>query len=177
MVEGPRRVEGERPARLGYDDPRGDLALRRALQAYLARAKGLACDVEQLVIVNGSQQAIDLCARLLVDPGETVVVENPGYRMAHHVFEAAGAVLHGVDVDQQGLQTDALDKVTGRAWPTSRRRTSSRWDPSSRSAAATRCCNGPPRGTHGSSRTTTTASTASACVPKRRCSRWTSEGW
>ena len=107
-----RRVEGERPARLGYDDPRGDPALRRALQAYLARAKGLACDVEQLVIVNGSQQAIDLCARLLVDPGETVVVENPGYRMAHHVFEAAGAVLHGVDVDPQGLQTDALDQVT-----------------------------------------------------------------
>ena len=106
-----RRVERERPARLAYDDPRGDPGLRRALQAYLARAKGLVCDPAQLVVVNGSQQAIDLCARLLLDPGDTVVVENPGYRMAHHVFEAVGATLRGVDVDAQGLCTDALDDV------------------------------------------------------------------
>ena len=55
------------------------------------------------MIVNGSQQALDLCARLLVDPGEGVVVENPGYRMAHHAFEACGAKLLGVAV-----RTDAL---------------------------------------------------------------------
>ena len=61
--------------------------------------------------MNGSQQAIDLCARLLVDPGEIVAVENPGYRMAHHVFETVGATLRGVDVDQQGLQTDELEKL------------------------------------------------------------------
>jgi GntR family transcriptional regulator/MocR family aminotransferase len=107
-----RRIERVRPARLAYDDPRGDLGLRRALQAYLARAKGLSCDVEQLVIVNGSQQAIDLCARLLLNPGDTAVVENPGYRMAHHVFEAVGATLHGIDVDQQGLRTEELEKVS-----------------------------------------------------------------
>ena len=106
-----RRVERERPARLAYDDPRGDLGLRRALQAYLARAKGLVCDVEQLLIVNGSQQAIDLCARLLVDPGDIVAVEDPGYRMAHHVFEAAGARLHAVGVDEHGLRTDELETV------------------------------------------------------------------
>ncbi len=106
-----RRIESERPSRLGYDNPRGDLTLRRALQAYLARSKGLSCDVEQLIIVNGSQQAIDLCARLLVDPGDTVVVENPGYPMALHVFDAVGAILRGVDVDQQGLRTGELDKV------------------------------------------------------------------
>lgn len=106
-----RRAERERPGRLAYDDPRGDLGLRRALQAYLARAKGLACDIEQLLIVNGSQQAIDLCARLLVDPGDTVVVEDPGYRMAHQVFEAAGARLHGVGIDPHGLCADELVKV------------------------------------------------------------------
>ena len=103
-----RAVERQRTARLEYEDPRGNLALRRALQTHLSRTKGVACSVEQVMIVNGSQQALDLCARLLVDPGDGVVVENPGYRMAHHAFEACGAKLLGVDVDEHGLQTDAL---------------------------------------------------------------------
>lgn len=106
-----RQVERERPARLAYDDPRGDTGLRRALQTYLARARGLSCDLEQLIIVNGSQQAVDLCSRLLIDAGDTVVVENPGYRMAHHAFEAVGARLHGIGVDSHGLKTDDLDGV------------------------------------------------------------------
>jgi GntR family transcriptional regulator/MocR family aminotransferase len=104
-----RRAESQRPARLAYDDPRGDPGLRQALQAYLSRARGLACDVEQILIVNGSQQALDLCARLLLDPGDTVVVENPGYRMAHHVFAAAGARLCGIATDGQGLRTELLE--------------------------------------------------------------------
>ncbi len=106
-----RQVEHERPARLAYDDPRGDAGLRRALQSYLARARGLTCEVDQLIIVNGSQQAVDLCARLLVDVGDTVVVENPGYRMAHHAFEVLGAHLQGIGVDAHGLQTDDLASV------------------------------------------------------------------
>ena len=63
------------------------------------------------MIVNGSQQALDLCARLLLDAGDTVVVENPGYRMAHHVFEATGARLHGIGIDPQGLRTELLAGV------------------------------------------------------------------
>lgn len=106
-----RQVERERPARLAYDDPRGDTGLRRALQTYLARARGLSCDLRQLIIVNGSQQGVDLCARLLVDAGDTVVVENPGYRMAHHAFETVGAQLHGIGVDSHGLMTDDLSGV------------------------------------------------------------------
>ncbi|GAB3762139.1 PLP-dependent aminotransferase family protein [Ramlibacter monticola] len=106
-----RKVERERPPRLEYADPRGDLALRRALQSYLARARGISCDLDQLLIVSGSQQALDLCARVLVDPGDRVVVEDPGYRMAHHVFRAYGARLHGIAVDSQGLRTDDLARV------------------------------------------------------------------
>jgi GntR family transcriptional regulator/MocR family aminotransferase len=106
-----RQVEHERPARLAYDDPRGDAGLRRALQTYLVRARGLTCELDQLIIVNGSQQAVDLCARLLVDAGDTVLVENPGYRMAHHVFEVLGAKLQGIGVDAHGLQTDDLAGV------------------------------------------------------------------
>ena len=103
-----RAVERQRSRRLEYEDPRGNLELRRALQAHLSRTRGLACSVEQLMIVNGSQQALDLCARLLVDPGDGVVVENPGYRMAHHAFEACGAQLLCIDVDAHGLRTDDL---------------------------------------------------------------------
>jgi GntR family transcriptional regulator/MocR family aminotransferase len=106
-----RRVERQRPARLAYDDPRGAAELRQALQAHLSRTRGLSCDVEQLVIVNGSQQALDLCARLLLDAGDTVVVENPGYRMAHHVFEATGARLCGIGIDHHGLRTELLAGV------------------------------------------------------------------
>lgn len=106
-----RKVERERPPRLAYADPRGDPGLRRALQSYVARARGISCNLGQLVIVNGSQQALDLCARVLLDPGDVVVVENPGYRMAHHVFSAVGARLLGIPVDQQGLKTDQLARV------------------------------------------------------------------
>lgn len=106
-----RAVERQRAPRLAYEDPRGNLELRKALQRHLSQARGLSCSTEQLMIMNGSQQALDLCARLLLDPGDPVVVENPGYRMAHHVFEAYGGALQCVDVDQQGLQTDQLAEV------------------------------------------------------------------
>lgn len=106
-----RAVGRERSKRLDYEDPRGNLDLRRALQGHLSQTRGLSCSVEQLMIVNGSQQALDLCARLLVNPGDGVVVENPGYRMAHHAFEAYGAKLLYVDVDGHGLRTDQLNKL------------------------------------------------------------------
>ncbi|MBH9577070.1 MocR-like pyridoxine biosynthesis transcription factor PdxR [Inhella proteolytica] len=103
-----RAVERQRSPRLAYEDPLGNLALRRALQAHLAQTRGLRCALEQLMIVSGSQQALDLCARLLVNPGDRVAVENPGYRIAHHAFEAYGARLLCVDVDAQGLRTAQL---------------------------------------------------------------------
>lgn len=106
-----RAVERQRAPRLAYEDPRGNPELRKALQRHLSQARGLSCSTEQLMIVNGSQQALDLCARLLLDPGDPVVVENPGYRMAHHAFEAYGGALQYIDVDQQGLQTDQLARV------------------------------------------------------------------
>ncbi|GJD62402.1 PLP-dependent aminotransferase family protein [Methylobacterium frigidaeris] len=97
-----------RPARLGYGDPRGLPELRAALQAYLWRARGLSCSLDQIVVVNGSQQGIDLCARLLVDPGDRVVMEDPGYGAARRVFAAAGAAIQPVPVDAEGLQTGRL---------------------------------------------------------------------
>ncbi|QRM33341.1 PLP-dependent aminotransferase family protein [Microvirga sp. VF16] len=100
-----------RPARLGYGDPAGSSELRAALQGYLWRARGLRCDPDQIVVVNGSQQGLDLCARLLLDPGDGVLVENPGYGAAREIFSAVGAMPLPVDVDGEGMRTEDLGEA------------------------------------------------------------------
>jgi GntR family transcriptional regulator / MocR family aminotransferase len=97
-----------RPARLRYGDPRGSYDLRAALQGYLWRARGLRCEAEQIIVVNGSQQGLDLCARLLLDQGDRVVMENPGYYVGRQVFLAAGAEVFPVAVDRDGMRTEGL---------------------------------------------------------------------
>ncbi|WP_334148135.1 MocR-like pyridoxine biosynthesis transcription factor PdxR [Hyphomicrobium sp.] len=104
----------QRPARLMYDDPRGTYALRAALQRYLWRARMLRCDLEQIVVVNGSQQALDLCARLLLDRGDRFVIEDPCYAIARHTFSATGARAVPVAVDQDGLDPALLGKTKAR---------------------------------------------------------------
>ncbi|HSX72000.1 MAG TPA: PLP-dependent aminotransferase family protein, partial [Pseudomonas sp.] len=100
-------------ARLGYGDPAGDATLRELVAAYLRSSRGLNCDAAQIVITCGAQQAISLCAQLLVQPGDRVAVENPGYRAAGHALSVAGAELCGVPVDQDGLDTAALGGIEG----------------------------------------------------------------
>lgn len=102
------KVSLRRKARLRYADPQGDLDLRSALQGYLWRARGIACSPDDIVIVNGSQQGLDLCARLLLDPGDPFLIENPGYVLARHAFAAAGGLAVPIPVDGEGICTDAL---------------------------------------------------------------------
>lgn len=99
------------PARLGYGDPAGDWQLRELIAAYLRNSRGLHCDPEQIVVTSGAQQAISLCAQLLVTPGARVAVENPGYRAAGHALALAGAQLCGVAVDADGLDCAALEQL------------------------------------------------------------------
>ncbi|MNQ79801.1 HTH-type transcriptional regulatory protein GabR [compost metagenome] len=99
------------PARLGYGDPAGEAPLRELIAAYLRSSRGLHCDPAQIVITCGAQQGISLCAQLLVRPGERVAVEDPGYRAAGEAFALAGAHLHGIAVDAEGLDTEALDRL------------------------------------------------------------------
>lgn len=96
---------------LGYGDPAGDPRLRELVAAYLRSSRGLNCAPEQVVITCGAQQAIGLCAQLLVRPGDRVAIENPGYRAAGHAFAVAGAELHGVAVDGEGLDTRELAAI------------------------------------------------------------------
>lgn len=96
--------------RLYYVPPEGDASLRSALQAYLRRARGLVCHAEQILVVHGSQQAIDLCARLLLDAADAFVFEDPGYLMARRCFEATGASCLATPVDAHGLDTSKLPR-------------------------------------------------------------------
>lgn len=96
---------------LCYGDPAGDERLRGLIAAYLRSSRGMQCTAEQIVITSGAQQGISLCAQLLVEPGDAVAIENPGYRAAGHAFAIAGAKLHGVAVDAEGIDCTALNAL------------------------------------------------------------------
>jgi len=98
-----RRMRSASAASLGYGPPEGYLPLRQALADYLRRSRGVACAAEQIVVVNGSQQALDLATRVLLDPGDRVLIEEPHYLGARRAFLAAGARLVPVAVDGDGL--------------------------------------------------------------------------
>ena len=97
---------------LCYGDPAGDARLRGMIAAYLRSSRGMQCTAEQIVITSGAQQGISLCAQLLVEPGDGVAIENPGYRAAGHAFAVAGARLHGVAVDSEGIDCAELAKLS-----------------------------------------------------------------
>lgn len=110
-----RRILRTSPrTRLDYGDPRGDAALRRALASMLAEDRALAADEEGMLVTHGSQHAVDLVARVLVRPGDRVVVEDPGYPPIRDTFRLAGASLVPVHVDARGLDVAALAKVCER---------------------------------------------------------------
>lgn len=106
-----RRARRLSVRRLAYQAPGGAPELREALADYLARARGVVCEPEQLVVVQGSQQAIDLTMRLLVDPGDTVVLEEPHYTGFSFCAAAAGAKTTHIPCDEEGLQTEVLESV------------------------------------------------------------------
>jgi GntR family transcriptional regulator/MocR family aminotransferase len=99
---------------LGYASPAGHAPLRTALSEYLGRARGVTGDPDRIVIVNGTQQALDLVARVLLDPGDGAVVEEPHYPGATIPFEAVGARLLRVPVDTGGLDAAKLPPASQR---------------------------------------------------------------
>jgi GntR family transcriptional regulator/MocR family aminotransferase len=108
-----RRLMGEqlRAGAVGagvYSDPAGLPALRAALARYVAVARGVQAGPEDVLVTNGLQQAVDLIARVLLEPGDVVAVEDPGYPPPHGVFRALGARVVGVPVDGEGLVVDAI---------------------------------------------------------------------
>ncbi len=103
-----RRAAERLGGEYGTGAPAGSPRLRAALAAYLARARAVRTDPSQVIVVSGTQQGLDLAARLLLDPGDTVVVEDPGYPRALEVFRALGARLLPAPVDRDGLVVSML---------------------------------------------------------------------
>jgi GntR family transcriptional regulator/MocR family aminotransferase len=98
------------PALAEAVDPRGYAPLREAIARALL-ARGIACDPDEVAVVNGAQQALDLVSRALVDPGDAVAIEQPGWFGAAMAFRASEAHLVGVGVDAEGLLTDELARI------------------------------------------------------------------
>jgi len=107
LREATTRAWADAPAALGYGDVAGYPPLRGLIAERMA-ARGMPADPETLVVTNGSQQGIDLIARLFLDPGDTVVVEGPSYLGALQVFDAYEAAYLVVPMDDQGLDVAAL---------------------------------------------------------------------
>ena len=108
------RARRAAPDAFGYGEPAGYRPLREALAEYLGRARGVSCDPDRILIVNGTQQALDLVARVLLDPGDGAVVEEPHYAGATIPFEAVGARLLRVPVDANGLDPARLPAAGAR---------------------------------------------------------------
>jgi GntR family transcriptional regulator / MocR family aminotransferase len=94
-------------AELHYGDSRGFGPLREAVAEYLRTARAVRCEAEQIVIVAGSQQALALAARVLVDRGEPLWLEDPAYFGARNVFTSEGVRIVPVPVDEEGLDVSA----------------------------------------------------------------------
>jgi GntR family transcriptional regulator/MocR family aminotransferase len=90
-----------------YGEHMGSLVFRETIATYLRTARSLRCEAEQIMIVSGSQQALEISARVLLDPGSRVWVEEPGYRLARAVFALTGCHLVPVPVDDDGLDVAA----------------------------------------------------------------------
>lgn len=101
---GARRVRLASRAMLSAGDVLGYRPLREAIAAHLGSTRGVVCEVDQVMIVSGTQQALDLIARLVLDPGDSVWMEDPGYPGASCIFRAAGAKLVPIPVDANGMK-------------------------------------------------------------------------
>ena len=109
-----RRMEN-RPATLkSPQGNRGNYHLRLAVRDHIGLTRAVACEVDDILVTSGAQQAFDLLARTLVIPGETVVaIEDPGYPPMRVAFAAAGARVVGVCVDAEGLIVEDLPADAG----------------------------------------------------------------
>jgi GntR family transcriptional regulator/MocR family aminotransferase len=89
--------------------PLGYLPLREAVAHYARSSRGVSCVADQVVIVSGIQEGLDLTARLFLDPGDKVLVEDPGYQGAYAAFRAAGAQLIPAPIDSEGAAPKESD--------------------------------------------------------------------
>jgi GntR family transcriptional regulator/MocR family aminotransferase len=89
-------------------DPAGHPGLRAAIARHIGVSRGVHAGAGDVIVTSGIQQALDLVARVLLEPGDRVAVERPGYPPARMLFQSLGLRVVGVPVDAEGLCVDAL---------------------------------------------------------------------
>lgn len=94
----------------------GFTSLREAIRSFMQK-RGVYCRTEEVMVLSGSQQGIDLAARLILEPGDVAVVEEPTYFPAIQAFRGAGARVMGIPVDQGGMRIDLLEQLLLRYRP------------------------------------------------------------
>jgi GntR family transcriptional regulator/MocR family aminotransferase len=110
-----RRWKAASASILDYSDAAGYLPLRETIAEYLGRTRGIVCSGEQVFIVSGSQQGLDLIARTMTAPGDVVWLEHPGYHGAYEAFSSTGATTVPIPVDGQGFQLAHAQLTSPRA--------------------------------------------------------------
>jgi GntR family transcriptional regulator/MocR family aminotransferase len=110
-----RRLRSVTSAQLDYGDAAGLRALREAIAEHVQTARATRCRAEQVLVVAGAQQGFELVSRLLLDPGDPVWMEEPGYPGARSALRAAGARIVPVRVDAEGLDVELGARCAGDA--------------------------------------------------------------
>jgi GntR family transcriptional regulator / MocR family aminotransferase len=100
---------------LQYGDPMGSRELREAIGAYLRASRSVRCEWQQIMIVSGSQQALDISTRVLLEAESEAWIEEPGYWLTRHILAAAGCRAVPVPVDEDGLDVAAGIKLCRKA--------------------------------------------------------------
>ncbi|WP_263416359.1 MocR-like pyridoxine biosynthesis transcription factor PdxR [Terriglobus albidus] len=107
------RVYRKAPRSLyGQGDAGGYPPLRRAIAEYVGQSRGVRCSADQIIVTSGAQQALDLLARVLLDPGDEVWMEDPGYPGASRAFQNAGASVIPIPVDGDGIDVGRAIKLS-----------------------------------------------------------------
>jgi GntR family transcriptional regulator / MocR family aminotransferase len=93
-----------------YGEPAGHRGLREAIARHIGVSRGVQVSAEDITITSGAQQSLDLIARALLEPGDRVAVEDPGYHPPRFLFQTLGAEVRGVPVDSDGIVVDQLPR-------------------------------------------------------------------
>lgn len=110
-----QKYANEQDPQMQTDDPFGYLPLRTAIADYLTRSRGIIAHPERIIIFSRSLQPLNFITRLLLSEGDKVIVENPGFTFAGQTFASQDACLEPVDIDEEGMKTDQIFKVSKQA--------------------------------------------------------------
>lgn len=95
---------------LQYSETRGLLEVRETICEFLGKTKNITCNPDEVVVTTGSQSALDIIARVFIDPGDMVITENPTYLAAIGAFRNAGSSFIGITCDDDGMKIDLLEE-------------------------------------------------------------------